>query len=356
MAGERSITTLPEQVAALDSATQARLQDLFAITRSVGRTVPPPEMAPWIAQAFGTVAAVESQIVVKTLNRWTLEGALFNSLRARRPLAQRAAPPDLGAGAGQDPFCNPLTATPADTFGRIRGHEVITASNVAKYDGLHAVIILPDHNPLAWSAAQVLDAFATAERWLAAAHAANPPACYPFLMWNCLPRSGASIVHGHMQATLGEGSAYARVELWRRAAAAYQQQQGREYFADFHAAHAALGLAGQVGAVRWLAHLTPAKEKELVLLAPALDADLAGVVYTMLRRLVDALGVQAFNLAVYLPPLAPTAEDWTGFPVVVRLVDRGDPGSATSDIGAMELFAQPVVTFDPWSLAAAIGP
>ena len=40
--------------------------------------------------------------------------------------------------------------------------------------------------------------------------------------------------------------------------------------------------------------------------------------------------------------------------VVARMVDRGDPASATSDIGAMELFAQPVVAFDPWRLAEVV--
>jgi len=112
-----------------------------------------------------------------------------------------------------------------------------------------------------------------------------------------------------------------------------------------------LGLGGTWGTVRWLAHLTPVKEKETILLAPTLGPDLMAALARVLACFRDELGVRAFNVAIILPPLAPVGDDWRDFPVVARLVDRGDPTSATSDIGAMELFAQPVVAFDPWRLA-----
>src|SRR5439155_8832352 len=167
------------------------------------------------------------------------------------------------------------------------------ASNVAKYDGLHSVIIYEGHNPLAWNEEQVADAFQTARLWIGGAARQNPNAAYPFIMWNCLPRSGASIVHAHMQVALGEGCAYARVELWRRAAEAYRTRHGRDYFDDLYAAHMALGIAGTLGQARWLAHLTPVKEKELVLLAPSLDADLPRQIHRVLRLYIDVLGVRA---------------------------------------------------------------
>jgi hypothetical protein len=39
---------------------------------------------------------------------------------------------------------------------------------------------------------------------------------------------------------------------------------------------------------------------------------------------------------------------------MVRIVDRGDPGSPTSDIGAMELYAASVVSADPFEVAARL--
>ncbi len=311
-------------------------------------------MTPWIERSFGSVEAVQNQTVVKVLNRWTLEGSLFNDLRARRPVESRLREVAVDTGRGTDPFCKPLAGTPADTFGRVRGAHSLTASNVAKYDGLHSVVIFEEHDPHGWGEPQVMDAFQTAMRWLEEAHRAEPEAVYPYVMWNCLPRAGASIVHAHMQATLGEDLAYARIESWRRAMVMYRDEQDRDYFEDLYDAHRLLGLGFERAGMRLVAHLTPLKEKEVLLIAPKADSDLFSAVYRVLQLYLDALGVRAFNLAVYMPPLAPVAESWDGFPVVVRLVDRGDPGSGTSDIGTMELFAQPVVSFDPWRLAESL--
>src|SRR5438132_8709681 len=185
----RSVVTLPEQVAALPEEERGRFHDIFSVVRSGGGLVAPPEMRPWIERSFGSLEAVQSQRIVKTLNRWTLEGSLFNSLRAQRPIEVKSALEELDEG-GTDAFCNPLAGTPADVFGRVRGQHTITASNVAKYDGLHSVIIYEGHNPLAWNEEQVADAFQTARLWITEAARENPRAAYPFIMWNCLPRSG----------------------------------------------------------------------------------------------------------------------------------------------------------------------
>ena len=56
-------------------------------------------------------------------------------------------------------------------------------------------------------------------------------------------------------------------------------------------------------------------------------------------------------MAFYMPPLAPTREDWSAFPTVVHVVDRGSPANRTSDIGAMELYAASVVASDPFRVA-----
>ena len=57
-----------------------------------------------------------------------------------------------------------------------------------------------------------------------------------------------------------------------------------------------------------------------------------------------------------MPPVAPVSESWEGFPVVARIVDRGDLNSRTSDVGGMELFAESVVASDPFAVAAALQP
>jgi hypothetical protein len=66
------------------------------------------------------------------------------------------------------------------------------------------------------------------------------------------------------------------------------------------------------------------------------------------------MGVQAFNVAVFGPPLGDIDERWAGFPLVARLVDRGDPTSDASDIAAMELFGSSVIASDPFEVAWAL--
>ena len=99
----------------------------------------------------------------------------------------------------------------------------------------------------------------------------------------------------------------------------------------------------------------PIKERECIVIGrPGADASsLAGAI----ARVVGAFrasGVLAHNMAVYLPPLSPDGEDWRRFPPIARLVDRGDPASRTSDIGAMELYAASVIATDPFRTADAL--
>ena len=54
-------------------------------------------------------------------------------------------------------FARPLTDTTADVFGRIQGRFCVTASNVAKYDAWHGLIIPNEAQPLHFSAEQLED-------------------------------------------------------------------------------------------------------------------------------------------------------------------------------------------------------
>lgn len=351
------ITELDERVAALPAEDRARFERIFLLSATFGQVVPPESMHAWIAAHFGSVDAVRQQRIVKITNLITLEGALFNELRARRPLEAPTSSNDLQetirASAG-GPFCRPEDGTPADTFGRLRGQQAVTASNVAKYDGWHGVIIFDEHHPLQFTAEQVADYMDTAQRWARAAYQADPEACYPFFIWNCLWKSGASILHGHAQITLTRKMHYARVEAWRQAVTRYRDAYDTDYFSDLIAVHHALGLAVDHNSVTILPSLTPFKEKETLIIADDLNGALKSATYLVLDAFVERLGVQSFNLALYQPPLRITEEDWGGFPFVVRVVDRGSLYGRTADIGAMEIFGQSVVATDPYRVAKAL--
>ncbi len=357
MKTEPKVTHLPALIEELPSGDRALARRILDVSATTGRLDTPETMRPWIEKSFGSVEAVTAQRIVKVTNRVTLEGTLFNELRASRPLDTGVSldlDREIAATEG-DPFCRPEEGTPADVFGRVRGEHATTASNVAKYDGFHGVVVFDDHNPLRLTPEKVSGYVAVGLDWGRRALDADPEAKYPFLMWNCLWRAGGSIIHGHAQVTATRGSHYPKVERLRRAASSYKREHGSDYFADLYRVHDALGLSIPLEGVRAFASLSPVKEKELVVIGDEpRDASLSRAVGALLKGYVGDLGVRAFNVAFYMPPLGPTEEDWSGFPTVVHLVDRGDPANRTSDIGAMELYAASVVASDPFRVAQAL--
>ena len=357
---EHTIVRLDEIVAELDRSERARFERLFQVGITYGQTVPPDEMKPWIERQFGSVEATLTQKIVRVTNTITLDGVLFNWLRSNRPIwrARIDLDQELDRLNGSDPLSHPLTGTPEDVFGRVRGRYCVTASNVAKFDGYHGLVVFDERHPMRWTRAHIHDYVETAWRWAELAHRADPQAVYYMFIWNCLWRAGASLLHGHAQMILGHDMHYAEVEKLRRAALLYQATFRTNYFEDLFRAHRAVGAGFErPDGVRVLANLTPIKENEVLLLAPGatyMTEPLTDALYDVLACYRDRLGATSFNVAIYQPPLAATEENWEGFPVVVRIVDRGDPTQRTADFGAMELYAASVVSSDPFQLAVAL--
>jgi len=351
------VLELPGRLERLTGAARERAGRLFEVRLVSGRTVPPPEMEPWLVAAFGSVDVIRDQAMLKVTNRVTLEATLFAPLRSRRPLdgpdAHRDLAAEIAATEG-DPFCHPETGTPADTFGRVRGARVTTGANAALADAHHAVLVFDTHDPLAFDAETVIDLLRTGREWAELARRDDPDAVNYVLIWNCLWRAGSSIIHGHAQALLGSGSHYAAIERLRRDAAGYDGDLVEELIAVHRSVGLTVDLGGEVVLV---AHLTPRKERELLLIGrPGMEETEPAFAAALGRTLIayrDRIGVSSFNLALWRPPLA-NAEGWEAFPPIVRLVDRGDPFVRPSDIGAMELYGTPIVGSDPYDLIEAL--
>ena len=326
-----------------------------------GSTSPPPELEPWLTETFGSVQAVREQTVIKVTNPVTLEATLFAPLRARRPVDGASTGHDLAAeiaATRDDPFCHPETGTPAEVTGRIRGRRVITGANAALADAHHAVIVFDRHDPLGFDADLVADLLQTGRAWAERARESDAAAVNYLLLWNCLWRAGGSIIHGHAQALLGSGRHYARIERLRRDAAAYAGAHGGDLVEEIVAVHRSLGLVIDVAdGVTVVANLTPVKERELLVVGVAgmdeTDERFAGALGRTLVAYRDRIGVRSFNMALWRPPLV-GPEGWELIPPIARIVDRGDPFQRPSDIGAMELYATPIVGSDPYELIDAL--
>ena len=348
------ITNLEEIIDSLSAEEKRLFQRIYAVTTVVGELRPPQSMEQWVRQQFGSVDAVTRQKIVRVTNMVTYEGALFNRLRAFRPIEaieKETIDVHLVNASKDDLFSYPEENTPEDIFGRVVGKHCITASNITKYDGLHSLVISNDFNPLNFSREQVIDYIDVAQEWAKRAQARQPEAKYFFFVWNCLWRAGASIYHGHAQVMLTSARHYAKIEGLRRAALSYKQDYGSNYFGDLFQVHHSIGCAVEKEGVKLFAHLTPFKDNEVILIAEELNLSLKERIYEVLACLRDRMGVTSFNLGMVTPPLGETEESWEGFPVIVWVIDRGDPNSRASDVGSMEIYASSVVSSDPFELA-----
>jgi hypothetical protein len=336
-----AITDLPELVAALPHEIREAFNRIFDVEVVRGALKPPPEMLPWIQRQFGSIDRVTGQDLVKVINRFTQEGTVYNSLRALRPHQYRLQKEAIGVieAGEQDPFARPLLYTTEDPFGRLEGKYCITAGNVAKYEGHHGVIIFDERDPLQFDREKVADYLDTGWRWAQRAHGYDPEACYYLFLWNSGGRAGASLRHGHAQ-----------VLQLRQAAASYKEQYGRNYFQELFTVHEALGLGWQTGEVQVIAYLAALKQNEVMLLATEGGICLADGIYQVLACFRDKMGVRSFNVGIAYPPFG-SNEGWDGFPVVARMLDRGDLTDLSSDIGAMEFYGANVVSSDPFITA-----
>jgi hypothetical protein len=357
-----NIAELPTYLAQLPRPMQRIAERLFAIEQTAGSLVIPASMEAWALQHFGDLTHVRTQTITRITNRYTLESAIFNPLRARRPAAvvhgEKSLEHWIEGELRHDIFGDPMRDTTSDLFGRISGKHCITAANIAKYAGWHGLVIPHEPHPLRFTEEQLADYLDVALRWIATVQQQDQQARYPLITWNCLPKSGATIVHSHWQIAIAQATPYARIELWRRAIAAYRSEYNANYIEDLCAIHRACGLhllpvaQDQVPAI---AHLTPLRSREILLCAPAeagqpghsATGSLATALYRALRMLIDQHGVEAFNMAIALPPMS---EQWPDFPVLVRIGDRGPALTNRGDLGAMELYGTGVIAIDPYEL------
>jgi len=295
---------------------------------------------------------LKNQTVVRTFNKLSGEGALFNWLRAFPPgskttvISPEQLHQHIESSRKNCDFCQVRELTAEDTFGRLQGRHCTIASNIAKYDAWHSVICFNKHNPLDFNQEELSDYLETSFRWFAKVREANPAFRFPFLMWNCLEKAGASVVHGHAQVLMSRDSHYAKTEHIRKVAADYRKNFGRDYFSDLFQAHYLVNLAFADQDTAIIANLTPIKEKEVIIVSrrsPAEDESAKRAIYRTLRCFIDELGVNSFNLSISIPPLGDRE-----IPYITRLVDRGHVFKPTADIGCMELYASSVIASDPY--------
>ncbi|XP_068678167.1 uncharacterized protein [Montipora foliosa] len=325
-----------------------------------------------------SIKRAELQTVVRVFDRWTCNQTCFNAARALKPLNNGEENPvssmDVSDGSkvpGCD-FCSPFDYTAADLWGRLENDSGLTASNVAKYDALHSMVVFKEHLPSHWNKTKLADMLDLCTEWFGITHKNNSQAIYPIMNWNCRARAGASQHHGHCHMLLAENFHYGQWEQLRQAAKLYSwEHPGFDYFDDLVAAHRNLGLAKTFGDACVFAHLAPYCGYEFKAVSWNFDDNFKQAINEAVEALIFKFGSKCFNLCIHFPPLENgklrkfEAEEEvknscleTGevaMPFIAHLVDRGGVQSSSSDVCGMRIYGSAIVNEDPFSIAQQLG-
>lgn len=366
---EDRINTLKKE----DERLYMAINSIFHVSSATGSIVIPSSYRKKVLQLFGkkddwgniieskeeVIKRIETQKVVKTYNKWTGNGSLFNSLRAYRPGVGQEEKEDIRKKVEDYikesekacEFCYPELNTPEDIFGRIKGKYGITGANIAKYDAWSSVIFFKRHNPLEFSFEELSDYIDIGFKWFKKVHNYDREFKYPFFLWNCLQKAGASQIHSHAQILMTNDIHYAKPQILRRIFRQYMRLVGRNYFKDLYKAHKALGLALDSD-IEGFASITPIKEKEFIIITrdnPSKNNSIKEAIYRVLRCYIDKLGVTSFNTVISCPAFGESS-----FPYIIQIVDRGSIFKTTVDTGAMELYGSSVISDDPYNVIKSI--
>ena len=354
----------------VDKQSYKLFNDIFSYYCDFGTLKIIPSIKPIILKYFGkrdssgklissedeVFESVRKQKIVNIFNEWTGQGTLYNSLRSKRPGMSRE-PSDarteleriIKNSEESCDFCNPEKRTPEDVFGRVHGKYSITAANIAKYDVWSSLVIFKNHNPLEFNLKEFSDYINTAFHWFDMVLNEDKDYKFPFFVWNCLPRAGASQIHGHAQILMTKDRSYAKVESLKRVCELYHKKTRSDYINDLYEVHKSIGLSHESGEVKLFASITPIKEKEIIVISPgppSIIDQTKEVVFNILRCFIDNFGVESFNMSISCPLLNMTKYP----PFIIQIVDRGNIIKSTADIGGMELFGSTVVADDPYSI------
>ena len=334
------IKNLPKLVENLQNRYKKLFYRFYELYAFNAKLKLPKGMEEWIERIFKSKEIVENQKIISIKNKFTKEHAIYNELRGKRPKTEVKMDLRELEKKRECVFCNPEKRTSQDLFGRIKGKYCLTASNIAKYNYFHGIIIFKEHNPLKLKKQWLKDYFEVAEKWFKKVEEVEREARYNFLLWNCLWKGGASIVHGHMQLTSSKFK-YGKVELLEQISEKYKRKYNSDYFLDLFKIHKKLGIGSKTGKTHILFYLTPVKEKELFIFSKEKKlANLHEVIYEIIKNYLK-LNVLSFNMAMFK-----IGNYW-----ISRITDRGKLNERHSDIGALELYGASVISSDPFKLA-----
>ncbi|XP_050411871.1 uncharacterized protein LOC126826813 [Patella vulgata] len=324
------------------NAAPLKLPDLFQV-----------KVKKWLNNDEKLFEEVYHQEVTGIYNKWTREHTIFNPLREKRPVSIPEEPENIYVNRLVEKskvscdFCRYKDYTAEDTFGRLDSVHAFSASNAFKLERYHDLFALKSHHPHQWNIDQYMDLMNLTQKWFALIHTIEPDFCCPSLVWDILPRAGASQIHPHMHGLVGQNRYHGGVENWRRGADDYYSFYHSNYFSDLIQVNTALGLTVQHGDAIAFANIVPKKDNEVVIISNKASQSFFQLIYYVMRAFIDDMDKLAISMGIGCPSLDHNAKQ---MPAVARIVTRGAVADVRTDMSSLELFSVTNVNIDPFKV------
>lgn len=315
---------------------------------------------------------VSERRVLRITNFALKETSLWSLTRAGRPIRATQDGDQMKAIHDASPthdcdMCHSKERAPHEPYDEPESELTATCANAGPYESQHEMAVPKDvHRPLDLTIVHWKDMFRTGNQSLLEAYRHHPQAKFPGAVMNGYPRAGSSVLHPHYQTFLAEGEPYEKVDQLRESLVNYRDKHSYPLLDEMVYGLEELGLVHRIGSARIIFNLSPTKEKEVLIYTKTVDdrgnhlveydfmpnddfAEAVGSIHEFYR---DELGATSFNIAVYMPPLAPDYErSWIDFTAFGRVLERGSEKSRVADFGGMEIYFASVVSSDPLVLS-----
>lgn len=336
-------------------------QTIYAVSlRNGSVSLPVPFQAKvkkWLGNNEELFKDVFHQEIIHVVNKLTREHTVFNPLRDKRPVSLPDVPEAqyyeqlMKDSAKSCDFCDFKGYTAEHTFHRVENEFAFSASNTFKMDTLHALFAMKQHDPLRWSAKMFIGLMNLTLTWFDKAHGVFPSARFPSMIWDVLPKCGASQVHPHLHGFLDPERYHGVSESWRLGGQDYFNIEGTNLFTDMAQLASSLGLAVSYKSAVAFASLVPRKDHEVVVMAPVAGRDFFEMIYFVLRAFVDDLPQYCFSMGITYPALSGME---AVLPAYARIITRGAVTDLRADISSLELFTATNVNIDPFRVIKVV--
>lgn len=250
---------------------------------------------------------------------------------------------------------------------RFRVGSACAFPNLFPFGEFHAVVPLTQEHYLPldeFSSGQIEDGLKAALKYIREVHEDNPEVNYTTINWNCLPPSGASIIHPHFQ-ILTDFDSHTMVKELLRQSRDYRERHGSNYWMDLKAIEREKGerFIGETGPVTWLTSFSPQGNNEVL----AIFDEISSVIQMEEKHVrgfseglnkilkgYDARGVVSFNMTTFSSQNDRNLSDYYILNTKIASRPYLKP-YYTSDVGFMELFhSEAVIETDPEKLASEL--